>query len=641
MSDHTLATVRSDAAAPPRREPWWRNAVIYQVYVRSFAAGPAPDAGHDDAGRNGARAGAAGGPGAVGNLAGVRSRLGYLADLGIDAIWFNPWYPSPMADAGYDVSDYRAIDPLFGTLDEAEKLIAEAHERGIRIILDVVPNHGSDQQQWFVDALAAPPGSPERARYIFRPGRGAHGELPPNNWISEFGGPAWSRTTGPDGRPGEWYLHLFTPEQPDFNWDNPDVRAEFEDVLRFWFDRGVDGFRIDSAALLVKDPALADHGGPAGEPEPSSGGGPEPSGGHPFVDRDGVHDVYRAWRRLADSYPGDRVLIGEVWLPDVERMSRYLRPGELNSVFNFDFLRCPWDGTVLRSVIDATLESHARVGAAATWVLSNHDVIRNVTRYGRADTSFDRPGYRIGEDTDLALGTRRARAAALLSLSLPGGAYVYQGEELGLWEVEDIPGELRQDPMWQRSQHAHLGRDGCRVPLPWSGDRPPFGFLTGPGAPGGTDGAGVPGAPGGTDGAGVPGVSGSPSIGSPSVPGSRGNPGNPGRPRTWLPQPAGWKDLTVNIQLNDPGSMLSLYRHVLRLRHSEDAFAGDEFRWLAAPDGVLCYRRGADVTVLINTSARPVELPSHDSILAASGEVTGGVLPPDTGVWLRTRPPVS
>ena len=573
MSDHPLASAALTGAAAPLNEPWWRNAAIYQVYVRSFAAGAVPGAGHD-----GERDGTG-----VGNLAGVRSRLPYLADLGIDAIWFNPWYPSPMADAGYDVSDYRAIDPLFGTLAEAEKLIAEAHERGIRIILDIVPNHGSDRQQWFIDALRAPPGSAERARYIFRPGRGARGELPPNNWVSEFGGPAWSRTAGPDGQPGEWYLHLFSPEQPDFNWDNPDVRAEFEDVLRFWFGRGVDGFRIDSAALLVKDPTLADF-------EPSA-----ETGDHPFVDQDRVHEVYRAWRRIADTYPGDRVLIGEVWLPDVERMSRYLRPGELNSVFNFDFLRCPWDGPALRAVIDATLESHARVGAAATWVLSNHDVIRNVTRYGRADTSFSLPGRRIGEDTDLALGTRRARAAALLSLSLPGGAYIYQGEELGLWEVEDIPGELRQDPMWQRSGHAHPGRDGCRVPLPWSGDRPPFGFLAG------ADGAA----------------------------------------RTWLPQPAGWKHLTVTAELNDPGSMLSLYRHALRLRHRDSALAGDDFRWLTAPDEVLCYQRGADITVVVNVSARPVELPPHESVLAASGDLAGGMLPPDTGAWLRTRPPAS
>jgi alpha-glucosidase len=575
VSDDTLASTSTapapaEAAAPPRSKPWWRDAVIYQVYIRSFAAGTRP--------------GSAAPGGGVGNLAGVRSRLPYLADLGIDAIWFNPWYASPMADAGYDVADYRAIEPLFGTREEAEKLIAEAHELGIRIILDVVPNHGSDQQQWFIDALAAAPGSAERSRYIFRPGRGADGELPPNNWTSEFGGPAWSRTTGPDGQPGDWYLHIFAPEQPDFNWDNHDVRAEFEDVLRFWFDRGVDGFRIDSAALLVKDPGLADD-------LPDSAPGPD----HPFVDRDGVHDVYRIWRRIAGQYPGDRVLIGEVWLPDVERMTRYLRPGELHSVFNFDFLRCPWDGTVLRSVIDATLESHARVGAAPSWVLSNHDVVRNVTRYGRADTSFGQPGRRVGEATDLELGTRRARAAALLSLSLPGAAYIYQGEELGLWEVEDIPGELRQDPMWQRSGHAITGRDGCRVPLPWAGDRPPFGFTAGPG----------------------------------------------GTASTWLPQPAGWKDLTVEAELADPGSMLSLYRQVLRLRRSEPAFAGETFAWLPSPENVLCYRRGAGVTVVINASAHPVELPPYESILVASDELSGGLLPPDTSAWLRTRPSVS
>ena len=562
--------------------PWWRNAVIYQVYIRSFAAGPAPASGP---GTELATAG-------YGNLAGLRSRLAYLADLGIDAIWCSPWYASPGADAGYDVADYRAIDPLLGTLEEAGKLIAEAHERGIRVIIDIVPNHGSDRQQWFAGALAAPPGSAERARYIFRPGRGRDGSLPPNNWVSEFGGPAWSRTAGPDGRPGEWYLHLFSPGQPDFNWDNPEVRAEFENVLRFWLDRGVDGFRIDSAALLVKDPRLADMGPPA------------MAGGHPFVDQDGVHDIYRAWRRIAAGYPGDRVLIGEVWLPDMTRMTRYLRAGELNSVFNFGFLCCPWDGAALRSVIDATLAAHARVGAAPTWVLSNHDVIRTVTRYGRADTTPGPPGQRVGEDTDLERGTRRARAAALLSLSLPGGAYIYQGEELGLWEIEDIPGELRQDPMWERSGHSRAGRDGCRVPLPWSGDRPPFGFLPG--------GAAAP-------------------RGSTPVPG--------GAAATWLPQPAAWRDLTAERQRADPGSMLTLYRHALRLRHREPAFAGEEFSWQPAPDGVLCYRRGTGVTVMINASARPAELPPHREVLAASGELDGRLLPPDTGAWLRARLP--
>ena len=555
---------------------WWRTAAIYEVYVRSFADGNGDG---------------------IGDLAGVRAHLPYLAELGVDAIWFAPWYPSPMADAGYDVADYRAIEPLFGSLDEAEQLIAEAHRLGIRIIIDIVPNHGSDQQQWFADALAAPAGSAERARYHFRPGRGPGGSVPPNNWTSEFGGTAWSRVSsadgarpapeaprGPDapdapdapGEPAQWYLHLFSPGQPDFNWAHPDVRAEFADVLRFWFDRGVDGFRIDSAALLAKDPSLADldPGQAAGE--------------HPYVDRDGVHGIYREWRRIADSYPGERVLIGEVWLPDAERLTRYLRPDELHSAFNFDFLCCAWDATRLREVIDVTLDSHARVGAPATWVLSNHDVVRHVTRYGRADTAFSMSDRRIGEPSDRELGTRRARAAALLTFSLPGAVYLYQGDELGLWEVEDIPDGLLQDPFWERSGHTDRGRDGCRVPLPWTGKQPPFGF--------------------GPEG---------------SVP--------------WLPQPTQWKDLTAEAESASDGSMLELYRAALRLRRAEQALTSADIRWLEAPLDVLSYRRGDDVTVVINLSRRAVDLPPHEEVLISSTPLPGGVLPPDCAAWLRTR----
>jgi len=534
---------------------WWRTAAIYEVYLRSFADGNGDG---------------------IGDLAGVRARLPYLAELGIDAIWFAPWYPSPMADAGYDVADYRAIEPLFGNLDQAERLIAEAHELGIRIIIDIVPNHGSDRQQWFADALAAQPGSAERARYHFRPGRGEGGSSPPNNWASEFGGTAWSRVQGADPGTGEWYLHLFSPGQPDFNWAHPDVHAEFADVLRFWFDRGVDGFRIDSAALLAKDPDLGDL-----DPGP-------PGGEHPYVDRDAVHGIYQEWRRIADSYPGERVLIGEVWLPDAERLTRYLRPDELHSAFNFDFLCCAWDSARLREVIDATLDSHEGVGAAPTWVLSNHDVVRHVTRYGRADTAFSMSDRRIGEPSDLQLGTHRARAAALLTFSLPGAVYLYQGDELGLWEVEDIPDELLQDPFWERSGHTDRGRDGCRVPLPWSGSQPPFGF--------------------GPEG---------------SVP--------------WLPQPAQWKELTAETQSGSEGSMLELYRAALRLRRAESALASAEMRWLGSPAGVLSYRRGDDVTVVLNLSAHPVHLPPHDKVLISSAPLQGGVLPPDCAAWLRTR----
>jgi alpha-glucosidase len=574
------------ATTPATTADWWRRAVIYQVYVRSFAAGSGTGNGVRAATGADERDGTDPSPGhaaGVGDLAGVRERLPYLAELGVDALWFSPWYPSPMADAGYDVADYRAIDPLFGSLADAELLIADAHALGIRIILDIVPNHGSSKQQWFLDALAAAPGSPERARYHFRPGRGLAGELPPNNWASIFGGLAWSRTTNLDGTPGEWYLHLFDSEQPDFNWDNPEVRAEFEDVLRFWFARGVDGFRIDSAALLVKDPQLADR-----RPGQVEGAG------HPFVDLDGVHDIHRAWRAIADSYPDRRVLIGEVWLPDQERFARYLRPDELHSAFNFPFLCCAWQADALRGVIDETLASHARVGAPPSWVLSNHDVVRQVTRYGRADTSFTLEHRQHGVPSDLALGTRRARAAALLLLGLPGGAYLYQGEELGLWEVEDLPDELRQDPFWRRSGFTEPGRDGCRVPLPWSGTAPPFGFMP-PTADGGW--------------------------------------------HTWLPQPDAWKNLTAEAQHADPDSMLTLYRRLLRQRRAEASLATEDLTWLPTADDVLGFRRGTDIVVLVNLSAEPVPLPPHEEVLVASGPLTDGRLPADTGVWLRSTTP--
>ena len=546
---------------------WWRGAAIYQLYVRSFADGSGDG---------------------IGDLAGVRAHLRYLAALGIDAIWFNPWYPSPMSDAGYDIADYRNIDPVFGTLADADALIGEAHALGIKIIIDVVPNHGSDQHPWFSEALAAAPGSAERARFWFRPGRGPGGELPPNGWQSIFGGPAWTRVTEPDGTPGEWYLHLFAPEQPDFNWASPEVRAEFEDILRFWFDRGADGIRIDSAALLTKDPELRD-------PAPD-----EPPGAtHPYSDRDDVHDIYRAWRVIAEEYDG-RVLIGEVWLEDAVRSARYLSPDELHTVFNFPYLCCTWDAARLREVIDSALELHAPVGAPATWVLSNHDVDRHVSRYGRADTSFSLQARDHSQPVDLVRGTRRARAAALLTMALPGSVYVYQGEELGLWEVEDIPGERRQDPIWHRTGGADPGRDGSRVPLPWSGAEPPFGF-------------------------------------SP-----------PGAAEPWLPQPKEWRDLTVEAETGDPGSMLELYRRALAIRRAEPALGDGPMTWRPAPAGVLAFDRsspgdgvagagapGAGVRCIANLSPVPVDLPAHTGVLLASGPLAGGRLPADTTIWLR------
>jgi alpha-glucosidase len=524
----------------------------------------------------------------TGDLAGARAHLPYLAELGVDAIWFNPWYASPMADAGYDIADYRAIEPVFGTLADADTLVSEAHALGIKIIIDVVPNHASHAHPWFTRALAEGPGSPARMRFWFRDGRGPDGDQPPNNWQSIFGGPAWTRVTEPDGTPGQWYLHLFAPQQPDFNWDSPEVRTEFEDVLRFWFDRGVDGIRIDSAALLTKDPALPDLG-------PDESPGPA----HPFSDRDDVHDIYRSWRAIADEKPG-RVLIGEIWLPDAQRTAAYVQPGELHTVFNFPYLSCPWDATALRQVIEETLALNAPAGAPATWVLSNHDVDRPVSRYGRADTQFDllRRRYLHGFGVDLALGTRRARAAALLTLALPGSVYIYQGEELGLWEVQDIPDELRQDPIWHRTEGEDPGRDGCRVPLPWSGTEPPFGF-------------------------------------SPA--------GSPGEP--WLPQPKEWRDYTVAVQSGTGDSMLALYREGLRTRSHEGAFRmGSALDWVKAEGGVIAFDRGADqagadhgrpVRCVANLSGQSVGLPPHAEILLASGPLADGKLPPDTTAWLR------
>ncbi|GLY19228.1 alpha-glucosidase [Kineosporia sp. NBRC 101677] len=533
--------------------PWWRNAVIYQVYVRSFA-----DSDGDG----------------VGDLEGVRARLGYLADLGADAIWFTPWYPSPMADGGYDVADYRSIEPAFGTLEQAERLIAEASALGLRTIVDVVPNHVSSAHPWFVEALAAGPGSPARQKFWFHSGKGPDGGQMPTRWVSSFSGDTWTRTMNPDGRPGEWYLHLFTPQQPDLNWSNPQVKAEHEEILRFWFDRGVAGVRIDSAAMPVKDPALPEV--PA-QPEP---------GAHPFIDRDELHDIYRAWRAVADSYPDERILVGELWLEDVERFARYLRPDEMHTAFNFDFMARPWEAKELRASIEATLAAHAPTGAPATWVLSNHDVTRPVTRYGRADSSFSFAAKRFGVPSDLERGTRRARAAALLVAALPGSLYIYQGDELGLPEVEDIPAERRQDPMHYRSGGRDPGRDGCRVPLPWSASNPTAGFS--PDA----------------------------AIAEP-----------------WLPQPADWAARSVEQQENEPDSMLALYRAALRTRRTE--LPTDDFSWLTSSADVLAFRRSANFVCMVNLGTEPVPLPEPAELLLASGPLAEGFLPPDTAAWLR------
>jgi alpha-glucosidase len=524
---------------PTAATPWWRHAVIYQIYIRSFA-----DSDGDG----------------VGDLAGIRSRLPYLRDLGVDALWVTPFFPSPMADGGYDVADYRDIEPMFGSLADADALVRAAHALGLRVIVDLVPNHTSHRHAWFQQALASPPGSRERARYIFRNGRGRDGSEPPNDWPSVFGGSAWQRV--PDG---QWYLHLFSPEQPDLDWQNPEVHAEFEAILTFWLDRGVDGFRIDVAHGLVKDPALPDIG-----PDEEHILGPPDRLNHPFWDRDGVHDIYRSWRRVLDTYDGDRMAVAEAWVRSPERMARYIRPGELQQSFNFHFLKAAWSGPTLRQVIDSSLQADRAVGATTTWVLSNHDVQRVVTRYGGGAT-----------------GQRRARAAALLMLAMPGSAYIYQGEELGLEEV-DLPDELRQDPIWKRSGHTRRGRDGARVPMPWSGSAAPYGFSPNGAAP-------------------------------------------------WLPQPPSWGSMTVEAQQRDRESMLSLYRRALNIRRTTPALHTPDLRWLdVAPDDVLAFTRGDDdsLVCVVNIGSTTVGLPGLGEVVLSSGPLSeAGALPPDSAAW--------
>ncbi|MEW2376420.1 glycoside hydrolase family 13 protein [Micromonospora sp. NPDC047812] len=532
-------------------DDWWRSAVVYQVYVRSFA-----DSNGDG----------------VGDLQGIRERLPYLRDLGVDALWLTPFYTSPMIDGGYDVADYRDVDPMFGTLTDFDAMITDAHALGLRIIVDLVPNHTSSAHPWFQAALAAGPGSPERARYLFAEGTGEHGELPPNDWESIFGGPAWTRIDD-----GQWYLHLFDPAQPDLNWRHPEVRAEFEGVLRFWLDRGVDGFRIDVAHGMIKAEGLPDVGFNSmttGQRQAELLG----KGRLPYFDQDEVHDIYRAWRPILDSYPGGRMAVAEAWAETPQRLARYIGPDELHQAFSFDFLDATWSADSFRKVIDTALAESTIVGAPTTWVLSNHDKQRHVTRYG-----------------DGAEGLRRARAATLLMLALPGCAYIYQGEELGLPEVLDLPDELRQDPAFLRTGES---RDGCRVPIPWSGELAPYGF------------------------------------------------GPEGSELSWLPAPATWRGLSVAAQAGVPGSTLELYRTALRIRREHPALAADAggVTWLEAGPGVLAFSRTAGDTVLtcvVNISGAPALIDGYGAPIAASepltGQGSGHLLGVDAAAWFERR----
>ncbi len=553
----TQEDARADLVAAPGSE-WWRTAVIYQIYPRSFA-----DASGDG----------------LGDLPGVTAHLDDLKDLGVDAIWLSPFQRSPQKDAGYDVADYRDVDPIFGTLADFDAMLAGAHDRGIRVIVDLVPNHSSDQHVWFQEALEAAPGSPERARYIFRDGTGENGELPPNNWESVFGGGMWKRVTEADGTPGQWYLHIFDETQPDFDWTNEEVRAEFRDILRFWLDRGVDGFRVDVAHGLIKAEGLPDF-----TPDPEGGSMGGDADEVPYWGQPGVHEVWREWHEVLAAYDGDRALCAEAWLPTVAQTALWVRPDEMHQAFNFHYLETAWDAAALRDVIGESLAEYAAVGAPSTWVLSNHDVVRHASRL--ALTAENPQGAGIGPKTpgkpDPVKGLHRARAATSLMLALPGSSYLYQGEELGLPEVIDLPDDARQDPTWFRTNGERYGRDGCRVPIPWTADAPAYGFNT--------------------------------------------------TGESWLPQPAEWADLARDVQVDDPSSTLTLYRSLLAERRARNLGAG-ELEWLDGfGDEVVAFRNGS-LLVIANLGDGAVELPAGE-VLIASGPLDGDRLPTDTTVWI-------
>jgi len=531
--------------------PWWRRSVVYQVYIRSFADGNGDGCG---------------------DITGLLQRLDYLDRLGVDALWINPWYPSPLKDGGYDVADYRDIEPQFGTLAQAEELIASANAKGIKIIVDLVPNHTSDAHEWFVQALASAPESVERDRYVFRRGTGLDATSPPTDWQSVFGGPAWTAVDD-----GWWYLHLFDTSQPDLNWENPEVRDEFESVLKFWLDRGVDGFRIDVAHGLVKDQAFPDIGE---ESELLTSSLQE---NHPHWDRDGVHEIIRGWRSVLDQYQ-DKMMVAEAWVRP-ERLPLYLRPDEYHQSFNFDLLEATWTAASFRGIIDNATTAATAVGASSTWVLSNHDVMRHVTRYGLPlGTDWRRwPVDGPHDVLDVELGVRRARAAILITLALPGTAYIYQGEELGLPEVWDLPLEVLDDPVWERSGHTQKGRDGCRVPVPWERTGPSYGF-----------GSGEP----------------------------------------WLPQPAVFGEVSAAAQENDQQSMLALYRTAIATRRA-NLVQDEQITLLDMGPDVLAFERGSGVVCITNFGSSPVELPTGQ-VLVTSVPIEANVLPADAGVWILT-----
>lgn len=516
MSQTPDQIAATDSRPGSDRWEWWKTGVVYQIYPRSFSD-------HDGDG--------------IGDLAGATSRLDHLAELGVDAVWFSPFYRSPMADFGYDISDHCDVDPIFGSLADADTMIRCAHDRGLRVMLDYVPNHVSEEHPWFQAALQAPD-DPHRDWFVWRD-PGADGG-PPNNWTAAFSPePSWTL----DQRSGQYYLHLFLPQQPDLDWNNPQVVEAMHAVLEFWIDRGVDGFRADVVHCIGKDPALADM--------------PDDLVGLPAMLQDfgpGTHDQLRAMRRLLDDRGS--MVVGETYVLDTTTMASYLEGGDqLHLAFNFPALHCPWDATRWREEIEGANALMDSIGAWPTWVLSNHDVARHRTRYG---------------------SDARARAAAVLLLTLRGTPFLYMGEELGLEDAVVGP-EQTVDPG---------GRDGCRAPLPWT-EAPDHGWGDSP----------------------------------------------------WLPHPPDAARRSVDAQSGDQTSMLEHYRRLLALRRALPALHRGDMELLDAPEGVVRWRRHADsgahrsVEIAINFTGTTIA----DAI--AAGPVLGGSALPGEGVVSGTLGP--
>ena len=550
-SEHTFLKGSAD---------WWRQAVVYQIYPRSFA-----DANGDG----------------IGDLVGITSRVPYLKELGVDAVWMSPFYPSELADGGYDVADYRDIDPRIGTLAEFDKLVEAMHAAGIRVFVDIVPNHSSDQHEWFQAALKAPKGSPERDRYIFRDGLGENGEIRPSELASHFGPTGWTRITEPDGTPGQWYMHLFAKEQPDFNWDNQEVRDDFIKTLRFWSDRGVDGFRVDVAHALTKN--LKDGHLPARMSFDLSV--MKNDGTDDLFDRDEVHEIYKTWRKVFNEYDPPRVAVAEAWV-HANRRAAYASTEGLGQSFSFDLAFTPWNIKKFKSTIDYNLKASGETGSSNTWVFSNHDVIRHATRFGLPEETLkDLPKwFRSKNRQDLInkeLGLARARAATMLILALPGSTYLYQGEELGLQEPLNIPSDQMQDPQWFRSEGS-ISRDGCRVPMPWTPDGPSFGF-----GPGGAH----------------------------------------------LPQPEWFKDWNVQSETGVEGSTLEMYRAALKLRR--ELQTAEELKWVwHFNKNVLHFKRPNGWQSITNFGSKPVKLPKG-KLLLSSAPLVDGKLAANATAWIQ------